>query len=314
MNKKNKNVQEKQVLSSLVNMENPQSIISEVKVIISMEIPEFDFSPLYQVFYDIVRLFQGDYPGYRKCNTDYHDLNHTTNIFLTLARLIHGYLIKKKRLSEKKIRLGLISALMHDTGYIQNIDDNYGTGAKYTLEHITRSILFMDKYFSKNNYSQDDFTFCKTCINCTGKNKIINQINFHSHEEEIIGKMLGTADILGQMADRIYLEKLLFLYYEFREGNVNGYENELDILKKTLEFYQFITERFAYELGNQKKYMIHHFIKRWNINTDLYEEAIENNIGYLKFILDKHRKSYRNYLRRGNVVNKLREKDHYFNA
>ena len=120
--------------------------------------------------------------------------------------------------------------------------------------------------------------------------------------------MLGTADLLGQMADRDYLEKLLFLYYEFREGNVLGFENELDLLKKTIDFYTSINERFVRELGNLNKYMIYHFKERWNINKDLYQEAIERNIEYLKYILDKHEKNYHYYLRRGNIVTKVSKK------
>ena len=57
---------------------------------------------------------------------------------------------------------------MHDTGYIQTLDDNFGTGAKYTLQHVSRSILFMKKYFAQNDYSKEDFKFCKNCLLCTG--------------------------------------------------------------------------------------------------------------------------------------------------
>lgn len=38
------------------------------------------------------------------------------------------------------------------------------------------------------------------------------------------------------MADRAYLAKLIYLYHEFREGGVAGYESELDLLKKTPTF------------------------------------------------------------------------------
>ena len=31
------------------------------------------------------------------------------------------------------------------------------------------------------------------------------------------------ADLVGQMSDRAYLEKLLFLYYEFKEAGFPGY-------------------------------------------------------------------------------------------
>ena len=99
MNKKNN---EGIRLSSLVEMEKPESVLSEVKIIISSIIPEFDFRPLDRVFYDIVKLFSGEYPGYRKCNTEYHDLNHTTGTLLAITRLIHGYFINNKPLCEHK--------------------------------------------------------------------------------------------------------------------------------------------------------------------------------------------------------------------
>jgi hypothetical protein len=46
-----------------------------------------------------------------------------------------------------------------------------------------------------------------------------------------------------------------------------------------------------------------HFKVRWNLGRDLYMEAIEKNINYLKFLLENHRKDYRRYLRRGGIVN-----------
>ena len=137
------------LLSNLVDLDNPEKVFDEVKFIISMEIPDFDFQQLTQIFYDIVKLFQGKFPGYQSCNTNYHDLRHTTDTLLATSRLIHGYLLKNNRLSNRNISLCLISVLMHDAGYIQNINDTFGTGAKYTLEHISRSILFIEKYFKK---------------------------------------------------------------------------------------------------------------------------------------------------------------------
>jgi len=296
------------LLSNLIDMENPQSVIGEVKITISMEIPDFDFRSLNRVYFDILRVFRGEFPGYRKCNTDYHDLKHTTDTFLSMARLIHGYLVNEEQLSEEHINLGLISALMHDTGYIQTSEDSSGTGAKYTREHISRSIIFMENYFASNKFSKDDFKFCKNCISCTGININFDETDFSSHQEEIIGKMLGTSDLLSQMSARNYLEKLLFLYYEFREGNILGYESELDLLNKTIAFYNFTKERFARDFENLNKYMLYHFKERWNTDKDLYNEGIEKNIEYLKYILDKHKKDYQNHLRRSNISEKLQQK------
>jgi hypothetical protein len=110
------------------------------------------------------------------------------------------------------------------------------------------------------------------------------------------------------MADRIYLEKLLFLFYEFKEGGVMGYDNELDLLKKTIDFYTMTQKRFAIELGGVNEYMRYHFKARWNLDRDLYMEAIEKNISYLQYVLKNHEKDYRDHLRRGSMVKKLDKK------
>jgi len=292
-------------LSRIVNMENPQSILAEVRAIASMIFQDFDFDMLNHIFKDIVRLFRGEYPGYRKCDTEYHNLKHTTDTILAMARLMHGAFVSGEKFTSKHVTLGLISALMHDTGYIQTLDDDIGTGAKYTDIDTKRSIMFMDKYITDNGFSKKDFKHYPNILICTGLNIEIKKIRFDSRQTELMCKMLGTADLLGQMADRTYLEKLLFLYYEFREGGVMGYGNELDVLKKTIDFYDMTQKRFTNILNGMNKYMRYHFKARWNLDKDLYMEAIEKHMHYLEFILENHEKEYRSYLQRGGVVEKL---------
>ena len=294
-------------LSRIVNMENPQSVLDEVRTIALMMFQEFNFDTLDQIFKDVVRLFKGEYPGYRECNTEYHNLKHTTDTFLAMARLVHGAFVSGENFSREQITLGLISALMHDTGYIQTLDDDIGTGAKYTGIDTTRSIVFMDKYLADSGFSKENFKYYPNILICTGLDTEIKEIQFDSRQTELMCKMLGTADLLGQMADRIYLEKLLFLFYEFKEGGIMGYDNELDLLKKTMNFYAMTQKRFANELDWMNKYMRYHFKARWNLDKDLYMEAIEKNISYLRFILENHEKDYRGHLKRGGMVKKLKE-------
>ena len=295
--------------ANIINMDNPQRVLDEVNSITSDIFTDFDFKSVTRVFRDIVKLFRGEYPGYRKCNTEYHDLKHTTDTLLAMARLIHGISVKeKKKFSEKMVELGLISALLHDTGYIQTIDDQAGTGAKYTATHIKRSIEFMQNYFKGKGYSKEDLVNCMNILNCTGLNTRIDDLKFDSPEIEILGKMLGAADLLGQMADRTYLEKLLFLFYEFQEGNIAGYESELDLLKKTLTFYDNTKKRLSRELGSVYKYMRPHFKARWDTDRDLYMESIDHHISYLKSTLQGHENDYRDQFRRGGIVDKLKKK------
>ena len=292
-------------IACLVNMEDPQSVLEEVQTVVSMMMPAFDFEPLNHAFRDVMRLFHGQYPGYRKCNTEYHNLKHTTDALLAMIRLIHGAAVNEQVFSEKDIELGLISALLHDTGYIQTIDDHVGTGAKYTLTHISRSILFMDKYLSENGYSKEDIESCSSILKCTGFSVKISEINFGSAQIEMLGKMLGSADLLGQMADRTYLEKLPFLYREFKEGDVSGFESELGLLKKSVGFRDMTLERFEHELSGVNRYMRDHFRVRWGIDEDLYATSIQNQIQYLKYVVNNHEDDYREYLRRGSLMEKL---------
>ena len=146
---------EKLIGEELIYVENPPEILAEVRKVVSLILPQFDFNPFEQVFDDILKLFAGNYPGYRKCNTLYHDLTHTMDCLLVMARLMHGAFVNGVNFTERDVNLGLISALMHDTGYIQTIDDDKGTGAKYTLTHIKRSMEFMEKYFREHGFPVD---------------------------------------------------------------------------------------------------------------------------------------------------------------
>jgi len=225
-----------------------------------------------------------------------------------MARLMHGASVCGENLAREQVNLGLICALMHDTGYIQTLDDNAGTGAKYTRIDSRRSIAFMEKYIADNGLSKEDLAHYPDILICTGLDTEINETRFASRGIELLGKMLGTADLLGQMADRAYLERLLFLFYEFREGGIMGYDTELDLLKKTTDFYSVTRKRFASELDGVNEYMRYHFRARRNLDRDLYVEAIEKNISYLTFILENHEKDYRDHLRRGGIVRRLKEK------
>jgi hypothetical protein len=44
--------------------------------------------------------------------------------------------------------------------------------------------------------------------------------------------------------------------------------------------------------------MRQHFKVRWNLDRDLYMEAIENHMNYLSFILEHHEEDYRDHLKR----------------
>jgi hypothetical protein len=263
----------------------PRDVLAEVRRIVSLIFEHFNFDQIHMVFFDILELFHGTYPGYRRCNTMYHDLNHTMDCLLVTAQLIHGAHVNGVVFKKVDVSLGLISALMHDTGYLQNMQDDTGTGAKYTLCHIDRSIEFMEQYLKDKKFPAKYLPICSNFLRCTGIDVRISEIEFQSREHEILGKILGTADLIGQMASEDYLRKLPHLYQEFKEGGVPGFEDELDLLRKTPDFWEMAKERFALELGQVDLYLRDHFRVCYGIDQDLHHQAIEANIQRLQMLL-----------------------------
>jgi len=276
-------------------------LIREVEQITVLINRDFGFQHIEKAYNDVKKLFLGQYPGYQKCNTAYHDIRHTMTVFLAMVRLIHGACVAGHNFSEKEINIGIISALMHDTGYIQRIGDNIGTGAKYTLVHISRSIDFVKEYYKENEYLSKNSKDFSQILKCTGMSTEIGKIVFSSSNIEIMGKIMGTADLLAQMADRFYLEKLIYLYREFEEARVPGFESEQDLLKKTINFYNITKERLEKDFSNVSRYATEHFRVRFNLEKNLYLEAIDKNIKYLKKILKSNERNIIDALRRREI-------------
>jgi hypothetical protein len=77
-------------LYDLTDTDSPAESIAEIKNILLLIDPPPDPSPIEKIYADILRLFNGEYPGYRASNTKYHNLEHTSSTALAAARLIHG--------------------------------------------------------------------------------------------------------------------------------------------------------------------------------------------------------------------------------
>jgi hypothetical protein len=293
-------------LTRLVDSYDPEATLKETLYLIAAMDPDFQQNRFAEVFTDTRRLFDGRYPGYQACNTEYHDFSHTCEVVLAMSRLIHGAFLTGVVFSGREIGIGMIAALMHDTGYIQEITDHKGTGAKHTLTHIERSIAFLREYLRDDpDYGAGEMKDFDDVLHCTGLTAKVGEMDFSSEKMATIGKMLGTADLIGQMADRLYLEKLLFLYREFAEGGVSQFTSEWDLLQKTIGFYAWTKKRFAVEFSGVDGYMIHHFRGRWDIDCDLYQQSMQRNIDYIGDTLIHHPEDFTRYLRRGNMVAKL---------
>lgn len=285
-------------ISRLVDHNDPRAILKETKKIFLDSYPEEAFTRIETAFENILRLFRGEYKDYMACNTEYHDLTHTLDALLACARLMDGRNLSGNPFS---VELGtelLLATLLHDTGYIQKINDSTGTGAKYTSSHVERSIDFVKQHMNDFCIEPSELNVIGTLIACTGLRNKWEDFTFTDNNEMIAGTILATADLLGQMSDRAYLEKLLFLYYEFREAGIEGYNTEFDILRKTLDFYEVTQTRLETTLKGSYLYAAVHFAVRKEINYNLYMEAIEHHMVYLKRILADESTNFRQKLKR----------------
>jgi len=271
-------------LYELTDTSSPAETLAEIKNILFLIDPYLDPSPIEKIFGDIIRLFNGEFPGYRASNTKYHNLEHTCSSTLASARFIHGLHIQGQVFSPGLVQLCLIGTLFHDTGLIQIKEEvEVGTGAQHTIGHEDRSIAFMEKYFAENGYSREDIRDCGHMIRCSELFFPLEEIPFDSEEVRIMGKVLGTADLVAQLADRNYQEKLPMLFLEFQEAGMEGFESPLELLKKTEEFYRKVArKRLTGELEGVSSAALHHFRERWKIDKNLYEESIKYNIRCMK--------------------------------
>ncbi|MEF2231180.1 MAG: hypothetical protein V3571_09650, partial [Pseudodesulfovibrio sp.] len=268
-----------------VDPADAECVLREVDRILSENFPGYDRRLFHLAFRDVEQLFFGKYPGYQASNTRYHDFEHTCSVLLADARLIYGAMAAGNLFVEEDVVKGLLSALYHDVGLIQTTDDTQGTGAKYTVGHEERSIQFMRENLA-GDLPADEMEDIADCIRCTILAMSPARIAFRTPDMRLMGHFLGSADLLAQIADRYYLEKLLLLFEEFKEARLPGYASAYDLLIKTRNFYQDVARRrLDHDFGSVDRYMRHYFRQRWNVDEDLYAVAIRRNLDYLDEIL-----------------------------
>ncbi len=239
-------------ITNSVHLTNGEAVAEAVLTIFSDIYPRFNRSVMKRAFADCERLFEGLYPSYLPCDTLYHDKQHTMDMTLALARLIYGHergLDEAQRFGPQLAILGIITALFHDSGYIRHAaDHHHRNGAEYTLTHVSRSAEFLKRYLHKLELGEHA-QLAANMVHYTGYEVAPHNIHLPDTKTHRLGHLLGTADLLAQMADRCYLEKCRDrLYPEFVLGGIavqideHGNEKVMyasgeDLLRKTPDFY-----------------------------------------------------------------------------
>ncbi len=239
-------------VTNTVQVSSARAVRMAVNELFADAFPSSPYDAVWLAFHDFERMYLGLDPSYHGVDTAYHDMQHSLDMTLAVARLVVGYeasVPARDRLGPERGMLALIGALFHDAGYLRHkTEDRASTnGAEFTRTHVTRSGRFLERYLPK--IGLDDYVpVISRIIHFTGYEVALEQIDLEEPKDYIVGHLLGTADLLAQLADRCYLEKCRDrLFPEFVLGGVAfegaggtpvRYRSGRDLLAQTLEFYQ----------------------------------------------------------------------------
>lgn len=285
-------------VSQAVCISNPRDVCSAVRAAFVTLFPEQDFAVIAKCFEDVTRLYRGEFPGYRPCDTDYHDLRHILDVTLAVARLLVGYehvhIDTPDALGVDRIQMGIVAALFHDIGYLRHINDSrHKHGAEYTKTHVTRGTRFLARYLPTLG-KEKWVPRMRVLLHYTGYEKSVRMKNDHDH---MLGCLLGTGDLIAQMSDRAYLERCRdSLYMEFKIGNIPApksltgqpFESPVELLNQTPGFMRTTVDNRLNKLFGA----VYKYAEQFFGGENLYMTGLEKNCVFLEKLLEEKKLHY----------------------
>jgi hypothetical protein len=283
-------------VTNTVQVSSAPQVRAAVSALFGALYPNSGFDSVWLAFHDFERVFRGLDPSYHAVDTTYHDMQHTLDMTLALARLIAGReqsVEPADRLGPDRAELAIVSALFHDVGYLRHREHDAAAvnGAVFTRMHVTRSGRYLESYLPRIGLEQF-VPVVSRIVHFTGYELNVDQIELEDPKDSVVGHLLGTADLVAQLADRCYLEKCRDrLYPEFVLGGVaiddrpQGkvlYRSAEDLLGKTLSFYQTSArQRLEHNFNRVYRYFEAFFERGQNP----YIRFIRKNLTFLNTVI-----------------------------
>ncbi|MGC4029378.1 MAG: HD domain-containing protein [Steroidobacteraceae bacterium] len=285
-------------VTNTVRVSSAADVRDAVQALFVRAWPGASFTPIARAFHDFELAFTGRMPGYFGVDTVYHDQQHTLDVTLAMARLMAGYELTHAgtalALGSERAAVGICLALFHDIGYLRERGETALNGAEFTRNHVSRSARFMDYYLPTIGLAHWTRITAEV-VHFTGYEKSFEAIGESVKDPRDIqlGHLLGTADMIAQMADRCYLEKCRDrLYPEFVLGGValplaaNGgravkYASGLDLLRQTPDFMEE-TRRKRLDTAFNRAYC---YLEPLFEGRNPYIEAIDKSLAFLRRVL-----------------------------
>ncbi len=262
-----------------------------VGLILAISLDEYGEIPprLAGLFSDVADLYAGHWPSHEACAVTYHNFSHALDVCLAAARMLSGWnrVEQAQILDEKYFQLGMAAALLHDAGYIKNKGDLAGAGGKFTLIHVERSMEIAREYLSRKQWPPEDVEAVSRMISITDYTKLPDLAPlFTDLRMKAMAQMVATADLVAQMADTDYVQRIDDLFAEFEEAyafetredlaqkGTKVYKTVQDIKDGTIAFYeQFVVPTLG-KLGRMDRYLTNFF----GDGRNPYQENIAANL------------------------------------
>lgn len=238
----------------------------------------------------------------------YHNVEHTILVTLAGQEILKGKQIREGNVSCQEWLQVIISLLCHDIGYVKGAccQDNLperlfdkgingelvslpfgSTDASLTPYHVDRSKLFVKETLA-------DFEL----IDTTAIEQYIELTRFPAPKDSAYTDTINypglvrAADLIGQLSDPRYLEKMPALFYEFEETGANkflGYSHPEDLRAAYPKFfwnvvYQYIEKSLPYlEVTEEGRTIIANLYR----NVAIVQEENQNRFFQVKFKLSE---------------------------
>jgi hypothetical protein len=184
----------------------------------------------------------------------YHNVDHTILVTLVGQQVLRGKHIREGGVTAEDWLHYAVSLLCHDIGYIKGVcqadsEGVYATGvesspvkltpgatdASLTPYHVDRGKLFVKERFG--GHKLIDVQLIQECIEPT--RFPVPSKEDHPDTTSLPG-LVRAADLIGQLSDPRYLNKIPALFHEFQETGVNdklGYKTPADLRRNYPKFY-----------------------------------------------------------------------------
>jgi len=283
-------------ITNSVRVSSPPAVLQAIEQLFAATWPEISTQALRLAFVQFDDMFSGRAPGYAGVDTIYHDRQHTLDVTLTMARLCAGYERQVDalwKLGAQRAIAGVVMALFHDVGYLRrSTDTTQRNGAEFTRTHVSRGIEFLSGYLPQIGLA-DWVEPASQVLHFTGYEVPFSDLVLKDARDVRLGHLLGTADMITQMADRCYLEKCrdrlypefvlagMALPYSNASAEQVRYASGVDLLRHTPGFVADTrSKRLDGEFNRAYRYLEILFDGR-----NPYMESIDRNLSFLAQVL-----------------------------